>query len=120
MGVDHLYIDEAHEFRKLDFATNRGQGHRLHRLGAGPGPVHQEQWLEQQNPGRSMVMASGTPVTNTMAELYTVMRYLANDQLEQDHIANFDAWANMFGEVAPGYEKNAAGGMRSSSASPSS
>jgi N12 class adenine-specific DNA methylase len=44
-----------------------------------------------------------------MAELFTVMRYMANDQLERDHIANFDAWANMFGEVAPGYEKNAAG-----------
>jgi hypothetical protein len=45
-----------------------------------------------------------------MAELYTVMRYMALKALEKDNIAAFDAWANMFGEVAPGYERNAAGG----------
>lgn len=111
MGVDFLYIDEAHEFRKLDFATNR--------TAKGIDPVGSQKaldlfikirWLEKQRPGRSVVLASGTPVTNTMAELFTVMRYMAKDQLDRDGIGSFDGWAAMFGEVAAGYEQNAAGG----------
>lgn len=111
MGVDFMFIDEAHEFRKLDYATNRSI--------KGIDPVGSQKaldlfiktrWLNLQNPGRSLVLASGTPVTNTMAELYTTMRYLAEDQLNADGIGAFDAWANMFGEVAAGYEQNAAGG----------
>ena len=111
LGVDFLYIDEAHEFRKLDFATNR-QAKGIDSNGSQKALdlFIKSQWLEEQNPGRSMVLASGTPVTNTMAELYTVMRYLDLKNLEKDGIAAFDAWANMFGEIAPGYERNAAGG----------
>jgi N12 class adenine-specific DNA methylase len=111
MGVDQLLIDEAHEFRKLDFATNRSaKGIDAQGSARALDLFIKSQWLEQQNPGRSLIMASGTPVTNTMAELYTVMRFMALKDLEGDRISAFDAWANMFGEVAPGYERNAAGG----------
>lgn len=111
MGVDFLFIDEAHEFRKLDYATNRAV------KGIDPNGSQRAldlyiktRWLNQQNPGRSLVLASGTPVTNTMAELYTVMRYMDEAALEADGLRAFDAWANMFGEVATSYEQNAAGG----------
>lgn len=111
MGVDMVYIDEAHEFRKLDFATNRNaKGIDSTGSARALDLYIKSQWLEQQNPGRSIVLASGTPVTNTMAELFTVMRYMDRKTLERDNIANFDAWANMFGEVVAGYERNAAGG----------
>jgi N12 class adenine-specific DNA methylase len=111
MGVDMLYIDEAHEFRKLDFATNRqAKGIDPNGSQRALDLFIKSQWLEHENPGRSLILASGTPVTNTMAELYTVMKYMAFKALEKDNIAAFDAWANMFGEVAPGYERNAAGG----------
>lgn len=111
MGVDQLFIDEAHEFRKLDFATNRvAKGIDSSGSARAMDLFIKSRWLEKRNPGRSMIMASGTPVTNTMAELYTVMRYMALDALDRDHIKAFDAWANMFGEVVGGYEQNAAGG----------
>jgi N12 class adenine-specific DNA methylase len=111
LGVDFLLVDEAHMFRKLDFATNR-QAKGIDATGSARALdlFIKSQWLEQRQPGRSMVMASGTPVTNTMAELYTVMRFMDLKGLEKDRIAAFDAWANMFGEVAAGYERNAAGG----------
>lgn len=112
MGVDMVYIDEAHEFRKLDYATNRQV--------KGVDPVGSQRaldlyvktrWLEKQRPGRSIVMASGTPVTNTMAELYTVMRYMNEEGLKRDGLRAFDAWANMFGEVKSAPEQDAAGGF---------
>jgi N12 class adenine-specific DNA methylase len=111
LAVDWLAIDEAHEFRKLDFATNRNaKGIDANGSARALDLFIKTQWLEKQNPGRNLVMASGTPVTNTMAELYTVMKFMDLKALERDSIAAFDAWANMFGEVVPGYERNAAGG----------
>ncbi|KKK91392.1 hypothetical protein LCGC14_2713430, partial [marine sediment metagenome] len=73
MGVDFLFLDEAHMFRKLDFATKMSNVKGISPEGA------QKSWdvyvktryLETINPGRNLVLASGTPVTNTMAELYT-------------------------------------------------
>ncbi len=111
MGVDFLFIDEAHEFRKLDFATNRAaKGIDSTGSGRALDLFIKSQWLKTRNPGRSLVLASGTPVTNTMAELFTVMRYMDLPAMERDGIAAFDAWASMFGEVVAGYEQNAAGG----------
>lgn len=110
MGVDMLYVDEAHEFRKLDFATNRNA-----KGIDGSGSARaldlfvKTRWLDQQNPGRSVVLASGTPVTNTMAELYTVMRYMAQSELQAAGIAHFDAWANQFGEISAALEREANG-----------
>lgn len=111
MGVDYVFVDEAHLFRKLDFATNRSV------KGIDPKGSQRAldlyiktRWLETQRPGRSLTLASGTPITNTMAEIYTVMRYMNEAELERDGLRAFDAWANMFGEVAAGYEQNAAGG----------
>lgn len=111
MGVDFLYVDEAHEFRKLDFVTNRDKV-------KGVDPNGSERsldlfsklaYLRKQNPTRSHVLASGTPVTNTMAELYSLMRYMAPEMLEGDGLNTFDAWASMFGRVKTELEQNAAG-----------
>lgn len=111
LGVDYLYVDEAHKFRKLDFATNRQSI-----KGVNPNGSQQAldlfikaRWLNSQRPGRSLVMASGTPVTNTMAELFSVMRFMMPQELEKIGLDHFDAWANMFGVVASDYEMNAAG-----------
>jgi N12 class adenine-specific DNA methylase len=110
MGVDFLYVDEAHEFRKLDFATNR-QAKGIDSAGSAKALdlYSKARWLQKQKPNRNLVLASGTPVTNTMAELFTVMRYMDEDALERDGIQSFDAWANMFGEMKGAYEQNAAG-----------
>ena len=114
LGVDRLFVDEAHEFRKLDFATNRGNIKGIDSTGSQKALdlFMKTQYLEQKNPGRSLVMASGTPVTNTMGELYTVQRFFQQDQLEADGLSRFDAWSNHFGEVVEGFEQNAAGGYQ--------
>lgn len=110
MGADFLFVDEAHQFRKLDFTTNRQA------KGVDPtGSVRamtlyiKTQWLNQQNPGRSHVFASGTPVTNTMGELYTIMKFFDLAGLQHDGMEFYDSWATEYGDMASVPEMNAAG-----------
>lgn len=112
MGADFLFVDEAHEFRKLDFATNRTAVKGIDANGSQRALDLYTKllWLNDQRPGRAAVLSSGTPVTNTMAEIYTVMRYMDQAGLDRDGLGAFDAWASMFGEVVSGFEQNAAGG----------
>lgn len=110
LGVDFLYVDEAHGYRKLDFITNNPQkGITPDGSKAALDLLIKMRWLDQQRPGRSAVLASGTPVTNTMAELYTVQRFLGQHELDAIGISHFDAWASMFGETLADLELNAAG-----------
>jgi N12 class adenine-specific DNA methylase len=109
-GADYLFVDEAHEFRKLDFSTNRQI--------KGVDPQGSKRaidlyikimWLERQSKGRSHSFASGTPVVNTIGELYTLQRFFDKGEMEEDGINHFDAWANMFGEPSISYEMDASG-----------
>jgi len=111
MGVDMLYVDEAHEFRKLDFATNRTNIKGIDPKGSAKALdlYIKTRYLAKVNPGRSLVMASGTPVTNTMGELHTVMRFMDEELLEEDNIRAFDSWAGMFGRQEDALESDAAG-----------
>lgn len=111
MGVDFLYVDEAHGFRKLDFVTNRDRVKGIDPSGSEMALdlYSKLEWLRREHPGRSHVLASGTPVTNTMAELYTIMRYMDPEGLERDGLSSFDAWATMFGRVKADLEQNASG-----------
>jgi len=111
MGVDQIFVDEAHEYRKLAFSTSR-QVKGVDSQGSQKAfdLWLKTRWLEEKHPGRSLVMASGTPVTNTMAELYSVQRFMAPDVLEERGIDRFDDWAAMFGREKTAIEPNAAGG----------
>ncbi|MEO6065107.1 MAG: hypothetical protein ABIP49_04940, partial [Lysobacterales bacterium] len=111
MGVDMLYVDEAHKFRKLDYTTRMGSVKGLDPNGSDMAfdLYVKTRWLEKQKPGRSLVMASGTPLTNTMAELYTVQRFMNEGALKKAGLNNFDAWASMFGTENTGIESDAAG-----------
>ena len=110
MGVDFIFVDEAHQFRKLDFTTNRqAKGITPEGSMRAMDLYIKTQWLEAQNPGRSHVFASGTPVTNTMGELYSLMKFFIEPQMEQEGLKYFDSWANMFGQVVTDAEMNAAG-----------
>lgn len=110
MGVDFVYVDEAHEFRKLAFATQR-QVKGIDSSGSDRAfdLWMKTRWLEQKKPGRSLVMASGTPVTNTLAELYSVQRFMAPQVLEERGLDEFDAWASMFGQEHTEIEADASG-----------
>jgi N12 class adenine-specific DNA methylase len=110
MGVDMVYVDEAHEFRKLAFTTQR-QVKGIDSSGSDRAfdLWMKTRWLEEKHPGRSLVMASGTPVTNTLAELYSVQRFMAPAVLEERGLDEFDAWASMFGQEHTEIEADASG-----------
>jgi N12 class adenine-specific DNA methylase len=113
-GVDFLFVDEAHEFRKLDFATRMGDVKGIDPQGSQKSfdLFAKTRYLEQQRPGRNLVLASGTPITNTMAELYSVSRYLQGAELEKRGLGHFDAWAGAFGDTVTALEQDPAGGYK--------
>lgn len=110
-GIDFLFVDEAHLFKNLSFLTRNA---RVKGLGQGDAQRAEDLFLkmrslEQNRPGRSAVFATGTPVSNTMAELWTMMRYLELDKLKERGLDNFDRWANTFGKIQTRVELGADG-----------
>ena len=101
IGIDQVIVDEAQEFRKLSFATNR-----MNLKGVDP-DGSQRAWdllvksrfIDTKNPGRALVQSSGTPITNTLGELYTLLRFQDEDALRARGVHEFDAWASSFGDT---------------------
>lgn len=102
LGVDSLFVDEAHNFKNL-FYTTQLQG--VSDLGNQEGAKRafdlytKVKYLQGVNGGRGIVFGTATPVMNSVVEMYTMQRYLQGDLLEQKGINNFDAWVNEFGDV---------------------
>ncbi|MCO6180951.1 DEAD/DEAH box helicase family protein [Ciceribacter sp. RN22] len=100
IGVDQIVVDEAQEFRKLSFATNMSTLKGIDPNGS------QKAWdlylksryIETKNPGRALVLASGTPITNTLGEMFSVQRLLGYEDLRDRGLHEFDAWASNFGD----------------------
>lgn len=110
MGVDMIFADEAHVYRKLDFHSAQSiKGIDPNGSRRALDMYVKTRHLDRLRPGRAMVFASGTAVTNTMGELYTIMRFFDPATLDAGGISTFDSWARMFGEVAAALEPNAAG-----------
>jgi len=115
MGIDQLYVDEADNFKNLSFTTTMGQVKGLN-------PNSQSQrawdmynkvnWLKTEGGGGGVVFATGTPISNTIAELWTMMRYLQKPLLEEKGMQHFDAWAKTFGLTTEALEVNPAGKYR--------
>lgn len=106
LGVDQLILDEAHLFKNLQFYT---QHTRVKGLAQGASQRAMDMFLkvrelEKTRPGRSAIFATGTPISNTMAEMYTMQRYLQLDELVKLGIDRFDAWAATFGEIRTNME----------------
>ena len=101
IGIDQVIVDEAQEFRKLAFATSRTTLKGVDPDGS------QRAWdlfvksafIDQKNPGRALIQASGTPITNTLGEMYTLLRFQATDALRERGVHEFDAWAAAFGDT---------------------
>ncbi|RWE27578.1 N-6 DNA methylase [Mesorhizobium sp.] len=111
IGVDQIVVDEAQEFRKLSFATNMSTLKGVDPNGS------QRAWdlyvksrlIETKNPGRALVLASGTPITNTLGEMFSVQRYLGHGALAERGLHEFDAWASTFGDVTTELELQPSG-----------
>ncbi len=111
IGVDQIIVDEAQEFRKLSFATNMSTLKGVDPNGS------QRAWdlyvksrfIETKNPGRALVLASGTPITNTLGEMFSVQRFLGFAALKERGLHEFDAWASTFGDVATELELQPSG-----------
>ncbi len=101
LGVDHVFIDEAHYFKNLETPTKMervagiqtGGSERAFDL------FMKANYLHEQHPGHGVTFATGTPISNTMVEMYTMQRFLDPDGLRSRGIEHFDAWAATFGEV---------------------
>ncbi|WP_371349185.1 DEAD/DEAH box helicase family protein [Ancylobacter sp. IITR112] len=111
IGVDQIIVDEAQEFRKLSFATNMSTLKGVDPNGS------QRAWdlyvksrfVETKSPGRALVLASGTPITNTLGEMFSVQRYLGYAALLERGLHEFDAWASTFGDVSTELELQPSG-----------
>lgn len=100
-GIDQIIVDEAHLFRKLSFETRQRKLRGIDPNGS------QRAWdlyvksryIAGFNPDRYLIMASGSPITNTMGELFTIMRFMIPERLKERRLSSFDAWAGNFGET---------------------
>jgi len=112
MGIDQLIVDESHVFKNLFFSTSKT---RVAGIGDGTGSQRafdmfvKNRYLQKLNNGKGTIFLTGTPISNTIAEMYTVQRYLQYDELASRGLAHFDAWANVFGNVVSGWELDATG-----------
>jgi len=112
LGIDSLFVDEAHEFKNLFITTAQS---RIAGLGNIQGSEKafdlfvKVRHLQEKNNGRGVNFATGTPISNTIAEVFTMQRYMQYDELKRRGIAHFDAWASTFGQVVTGWELDATG-----------
>ena len=106
LGVDRLYVDEAHAFKNLFLYTKMRNIAGLSTTDAQKSSdmLLKCRYIDEITGNKGIVFATGTPVSNSMTELYTMMRYLQHDMLQRKHLTHFDCWASTFGETATAIE----------------
>lgn len=111
LGVDALFVDESHEFKNLSYATTMN----VSGLGNVTGSAKaldlfiKCRYLQREHDGRGVYFMTGTPISNTIAEVYTLQRYMQYKDLQSKGIEHFDAWASTFGQITNGWELDATG-----------
>jgi N12 class adenine-specific DNA methylase/predicted O-methyltransferase YrrM len=106
LGIDRLFIDEAHKFKNLFYVT------KMTRVAGLPQTASERafdlflkvQHIQARNNGGGVVFATGTPISNTMAEMFTMQRYLQMETLRRNLLQHFDSWAGTFGETVTSME----------------
>lgn len=106
LGVDKMFVDEAHNYKNLFLYT------KMHNVGGISQTDAQKssdlfmkcRYLDEITGGKGTVFATGTPVSNSMVELYTMQRYLQYDDLKKMGLENFDNWASIFGQTVTAME----------------
>lgn len=111
LGIDRLFVDEAHEFKNLFVAT------KLQNVAGISNSASQKaldlflkcRYLDEKTGGKGVIFATGTPLSNSITELHTMMRYLEYDFLRDHGLQHFDNWVAVFGEQKTDYELKPAG-----------
>jgi N12 class adenine-specific DNA methylase len=106
LGVDQLFVDEADLYKNLAYVT------KMTRIAGLPNSDSNRafdmflkiRYLQESNDGRGVVFATGTPISNTLAEMYTMLRYLGPEMLSERKVDHFDAWAANFAEPVTSLE----------------
>jgi len=114
IGIDQILVDEAQQFRKLSFGTNQSDLKGIDPNGS------QRAWdlfvktryLAEKDPSRPLIMASGSPITNTLGEMWSVKRFMAWEALRARDLHEFDAWSANFGETRTELELQANGAYK--------
>ena len=106
LGIDRLYVDEAHSYKNLFLYTKMRNVAGLSTSDAQKSSdmLLKCRYIDEITDGKGVVFATGTPVSNSMTELFTMMRYLQHDLLQQKGLAHFDCWASTFGETTTAIE----------------
>ena len=106
MGIDRLYVDEAQSYKNLFLTTKMRNvaGLSTSEAQKASDMLMKCRYLDELTGGRGVVFATGTSVSNSMTELFTMMRYLQHDMLVQKGLAHFDCWASPFGETVTAIE----------------
>ena len=106
LGVDRLFVDESHFYKNLFLTTKMRNvaGLSTSEAQKSSDMFGKCRYLDEITGGRGVVFATGTPVSNSMTELYTVMRYLQYSTLQQKTLTHFDCWASTFGETTTAIE----------------
>lgn len=110
LGIDMILVDEVHEFKKPPIAT------KMKMKGLNTASSDQSitlqfltDYIKRQNAGRGVHIFTGTPITNTLAEIYNMQRYIMDDQMARDGIKDWDAWFNTFADATTDVELTATG-----------
>jgi hypothetical protein len=114
IGIDQILLDEAQEFRKLSFATNR-----INLKGVDPDGSNRAwdlyvktRFIDSKNRRRALIQASGTPITNTLGEMFTLLRFQNEETLHERGVHEFDAWAASFGDTRTELELQPSGAYK--------
>ena len=116
LGIDKLFVDEVHAFKNLYVFTKMRNvaGITTTDSQKSSDMLMKCRYMDEITGSKGIVFATGTPVSNSMAELYTMQRYLQYDELKKMHLQHFDSWASTFGETVTAIELNPEGnGYRS-------
>ncbi len=111
LGVDALFVDEAHEFKNLKLLTSLSVSGLGTREGSKKAmDLYMKcRYIQEQNNGKGVYFLTGTPISNSISEVYIMQKYMQTDVLEEKGIIHFDAWASTFGRITSNWELDATG-----------
>ncbi len=112
LGIDALFLDECHKYKRLGFYTKRHQVKGIDTAGSEDALSAMFKCRSVQSRQGRVVLATGTPISNTMAEAWTMLRFVAPERLEQARLSTFDQFAGAFGSIIASFELTTTGNFK--------